>query len=105
MVSISSFHPNLAVKSAYANAKALVKEDVPNATSAGGFQDMVADAAQNAVKTIREGDAIAQAGLEGKVGIQEVVEATMAMESTLKVSVALRDKLVGAYQEILRMPI
>jgi len=105
MASISSIHPNLAVKGAYASAKSLVKEEAGQASATGGFQDMVTNAAEHAVKTIRDGDAIAKAGLEGKVGIQEVVEATMAMESTLKVSVALRDKLVDAYHEILRMPI
>jgi flagellar hook-basal body complex protein FliE len=29
----------------------------------------------------------------------------MAMDSTVRVSVALRDKLVEAYREIIRMPI
>ena len=29
----------------------------------------------------------------------------MAMESTVQVSVALRDKLVEAYQDVMRMPI
>jgi flagellar hook-basal body complex protein FliE len=66
---------------------------------------MVARAATNAADTVRKGDATAVAGLTGQAGLQQVVEATMAMESTVRVSVAVRDKLVEAYQEIMRMPI
>jgi len=55
------------------------------------------------VSTVREGDATAAAGLTGEAGLQQVVEATMAMESTVKMSVAVRDKLVEAYQEVMRM--
>ena len=47
----------------------------------------------------------AQQGLRGEIGRQEVVEATLALESTVKTVVALRDKFVEAYQEVLRMPI
>ena len=69
------------------------------------FSTMVANAAQNAVDTVREGDRMALAGLQGQASLQQVVEATMAMESTVQVSVALRDKLVEAYQDVMRMPI
>jgi flagellar hook-basal body complex protein FliE len=41
----------------------------------------------------------------GRVGTQEMVEAVMAMETSLRTTVAIRDKVVEAYQEILRMPI
>ena len=39
------------------------------------------------------------------MGTQQVVEATLALESTVKTVVAMRDKFVEAYQEVLRMPI
>ena len=66
---------------------------------------MVEDVAQQAVETVRTGDQVASAGLAGQADMQAVVEATMAMDSTVRVSVALRDKMVEAYQEIMRMPI
>ena len=69
------------------------------------FGDLVEEATQTAITTIRQGDQVASAGLAGQADMQAVVEATMAMESTVRVSVALRDKMVEAYQEILRMPI
>ena len=54
---------------------------------------------------MREGEAVAQAGLRGEADTQQVVEAMLAMESTVKVAVSVRDRFVEAYQEILRMPI
>lgn len=74
-------------------------------TSEHSFSDMVSEATQSAVATVRKGDAMGQAGMMGKADPQAVVEATLAMEGTLKTVVSVRDKLVSAYQEVLRMPI
>ncbi len=63
------------------------------------------DAAADAIQTIRSAEAAAQAGLDGKVGTQQVVEATMELETTVRIAVTMRDKLVEAYQQIMRMPI
>jgi flagellar hook-basal body complex protein FliE len=75
------------------------------APKSGDFSQLISNAASNAVETVRTGDRMAIAGLNGQASLQQVVQATMAMESTVQVSVALRDKLVEAYQEIMRMPI
>jgi len=104
MADTTSVLSSFAVRGAYATTKTLDKI-APLKPPGNGFDDMVAKAASDALKTVREGDSMARAGLEGRVGMQEVIEATMAMESTVKVSVALRDKLVEAYHEILKMPI
>ena len=69
------------------------------------FSQMVGDAAAQAVESVRSGDQMAIKGLTGQASLQEVVQATMAMEQTVQVSVALRDKLVEAYQEVMRMPV
>ena len=98
-----------AIRSSYVQAAyAKGSESQPAVTEAPkgpDFSTMVADAAEKAVETVRTGDSMALAGLQGQVGLQQVVEATMAMESTVQVSVALRDKLVEAYQDVMRMPI
>lgn len=107
MSDFAAIRSSAAVQSAYGKTNSLEKAEV-NAVSGAdtqSFSQMVANAATEAVHTVREGDAMAIAGLNGQVGIQQVVEATMAMESTVKVSVAVRDKLVEAYQEIMRMPV
>lgn len=105
MSDLTTIQPNFAVRGAYSNSKALSGPGGADVQQESTFENLVHQAAKNAVDTIRDGDTIARAGLEGKVGVQEVVEATLAMESTLKVSVAVRDKLVEAYHEILKMPI
>lgn len=69
------------------------------------FSAMVGEAASQAVSAVREGDGMAIKGLTGEASLQQVVQATMAMEQTVQVSVALRDKLVEAYQDVMRMPV
>ncbi len=100
---------NGAAKSAYARTKGLDDshgslhglKEVEGKT----FSDMVSDATKDAVEVIRNSDKVTQEGISGKVGVQEVVQATMAAEATLNTVVGIRDKLVQAYQEVLRMPI
>lgn len=69
------------------------------------FEDMVANAVSDGIETVKAGDTTARAGLTGEANLQQVVEATMAMESTVKVAVSIRDSLVKSYQEVLRMPV
>jgi flagellar hook-basal body complex protein FliE len=108
MVEISSMSVAAnGVRGAYRNAQDLSSAALPVAEGSDGpsFAAMVRNAAQDAVTTIREGDKAAQLGLTGEMGTQQVVEATLALESTVKTVVAMRDKFVEAYQEVLRMPI
>lgn len=110
MTDFSAVRSSVAVQSAYNRAQETkgAKSDAVQPGEAAqkvDFSQMVENAAADAVNTVRTGDAVATAGLAGQAGIQQVVEATMAMESTVRVSVALRDKLVEAYQEVMRMPI
>jgi flagellar hook-basal body complex protein FliE len=73
--------------------------------NSSSFETLVKEASQDAVSTIRNADVAMQAGMKEEISIQQVVQATMAAESTLQTVVGLRDKMVSAYQEILRMPI
>ena len=108
MTSFSSVRSNY-IQSAYAKGvdhKGTAPENtVSTPEEAGGFSQLVTDAATQAIDTVRSGDRMVIAGLSGQAGLQQVVEATMAMESTVQISVALRDKLVEAYQEVMRMPV
>lgn len=106
MTDFSAIRSAVNVQSAYDVAKQhKAKAQDPAQADQTSFSDLVAKSASSAVDTVRQGDATALAGLAGQAGLQQVVEATMAMESTVQVSVALRDKFVEAYQEIIRMPI
>ena len=90
-------------RSAYRSSQTLPAQ--PGTEAGKDFTEMLAEASRGALETVRTGEATAAAGLRGEVGTQEVVEAVLAMESTVKVAVSLRDRFVQAYQEILRMPI
>ncbi|GAA6150333.1 MAG: flagellar hook-basal body complex protein FliE [Pseudomonadota bacterium] len=77
----------------------------PEETAGVNFAELVRNAAQNTVTTVREAEQVQQAGLVGEVSAQQVVEATMEMETTLRLAVSVRDRLVEAYQQIMQMPI
>lgn len=62
-------------------------------------------AAQDFMATLRENEETVKAGLAGRADPQAVVEALAATELAVQTAVAVRDKVVEAYQEILRMPV
>jgi flagellar hook-basal body complex protein FliE len=69
------------------------------------FSALVSQATGQAVQSLRQGEAVTQAAVMGRTGTQEMVEAVMSMETSLRTTLAIRDKCVEAYQEIMRMPI
>jgi len=73
--------------------------------AAGGFGDFLSDALKDAVSTIKQGEKTAGAHLAGKADIVDVVNAVNQAEITLDTVVAVRDKVVAAYQTIMNMPI
>ncbi len=76
--------------------------------SAGGAPDFarfLTDELRRAAETFAKGEEVARAGLAGKASVQEVVEAVAAAEMALRKVQAVRDRVIAAYQEIMRMPI
>ncbi|MBZ8131784.1 flagellar hook-basal body complex protein FliE [Afifella sp. IM 167] len=79
----------------------------PSAASAPGsdFGTVLANMSSDAIGTLKAGEATAISGLEGRAAVQDVVSAVMAAEQTLQAALAIRDKVVQAYQELARMQI
>ena len=75
------------------------------ATGAPDFGAVLAEVTAGGVQTMRAGETAAIAGLKGKASVQEVVQAVMSAEQSLQAALAVRDKVVAAYQEISRMAI
>ncbi len=71
----------------------------------GGFADLVRNAAESSVKSLQQGEAASVLGIAGKADLSQVVTAVSNAEITLQAAVAVRDKVVQSYLEILRMPI
>ena len=80
-----------------------------NATggAAGGanFGDALAEALKGADGTLRAGETAAAQGAAGQKDIVQVVNAVTAAELTLQTVVAIRDKVISAYEDIMKMPI
>jgi flagellar hook-basal body complex protein FliE len=74
-------------------------------TATGGFGNFLTDALKDAVATMKQGEQAAGAHLAGKADIVDVVNAVNKAEITLDTVVAVRDKVVAAYQSIMNMPI
>jgi flagellar hook-basal body complex protein FliE len=74
-------------------------------SSANDFSTMVKNFAQTAVEKSEMSEQLSAAAAAGKANIDQVVIAVAEAESTLNTVVAVRDKVLAAYREILRMPI
>lgn len=55
--------------------------------------------------TLEQGDSVARAAMTGRADSHSLVQALAQSELAIETAVAVRDKVVEAYQEILRMPV
>ena len=69
------------------------------------FAGLVKGAIKEAVKIGEKQEAISLASINDRADMNQVVTAIAEAEATLQVVVAVRDKVVDAYKEILRMPV
>ena len=80
------------------------------AAAAGGeaptasFGAMLEQVLTDAVDAGHKSEIQAVQAVAGGANLQEVVEAVNAAEITLQTVVAVRDRIIAAYQEIMRMP-
>jgi flagellar hook-basal body complex protein FliE len=72
---------------------------------ADGFTSELKNVAENWIDTLRNGEQQSAQAVAGQVDIRDVVMAVNNAEVTLQTAVAVRDKVIQAYQEIMRMPI
>jgi len=70
-----------------------------------GFDSVFKQVASDAIGTLKAGEAASISAIQGKESTRRVVEALMSAEQALQSAVAVRDKVVQAYQEVVRMSI
>ena len=63
------------------------------------------DVARDFTATLQKGEQVAQDAMIGKADPHALVEALSQSELAVETAVTVRDKVVEAYQEILRMPV
>ncbi len=69
------------------------------------FGQMVTNAVEGAQSTLKAGEAAATSVAAGEASLIDVVTAVSAAEVTLETAIAVRNRVIEAYQDILRMPI
>lgn len=75
------------------------------AAAGGGFESMVGQATESALQTMRQSEQTTAAGVAGKADVQDVVQALGDAEVTMQTVVAVRDKVLGAYNDIMHMSV
>lgn len=114
-MTISSFAQAVnAYKSAMKSAESMM--GTPSASSAGeasvalpagkpSFGQLVGDALQTSKQGAYKAEAISTQGLLGKADLTDVITAVSNAELTLNTVVTVRDRMINAYQDIIKMPI
>jgi len=71
----------------------------------GGAGEAMKDIARDFAATLQESEATAQAAMTGEADPHALVQALAQTELAVEAAVTVRDKVVEAYREILRMPV
>ena len=71
----------------------------------GGFSSVLTRALENVTNTGKTAETQAMQALSGKGNLTDVVAAVAKAELALQTTTAIRDRVVQAYQDIMRMPI
>lgn len=75
------------------------------AASTGGFGDILKSAMADTMKATKNAEAQMAAQVQGKAQLIDVVTAVSSAEQSLNTVMAIRDQVISAYQEIMRMPL
>ena len=76
-------------------------------TAAGGasFGDMMKTAITNSIGTMKASETMSAKAVTGEANLPDVVASVNAAQLTLDTVVAVRDRMINAYQDMMRMPI
>ncbi len=85
----------------YAASRQAAQPTTNNEQKVNGFASVAQDFAQ----TVQNGERTAMAALSGDADPHALVQALAQTELAVETAVTVRDKVVEAYQEILRMPV
>ena len=104
--------PTAAAANAYA-ALSKLRDDTANIAAGLGnaqesgpsFSSVLKDVVNAVTDTAQKSDVQAQAVAAGKANMIDVVTAVAETETTMQTLVAVRDKVISAYEDVLKMPI
>jgi flagellar hook-basal body complex protein FliE len=104
--------PFNAVAAAYSNASKLISEGAKSSAGAAGqgvqgadFGKILADQVQGVIDSGKASDKLSMGLVNGNANVVDVVTAISQTQLAMESMVAVRDKVISAYEEIMRMPI
>ena len=96
---------SLMASQVYGQAQNALKTKPQDPEAAAGFADALEAALSEMRRSLQTGEKAAVDAMAGQGDVQSLAEALTATEMALETAVTVRDRVVEAYQEILRMPI
>jgi len=98
-------NPLMAAK-AYAAVQGGAMPTAPAAPAAqSGFAELLSNVMGDMTQTSRAAESQMSAMVQGQGSLIDVVTAVSSAEASLETVLAVRDQVISAYQEIMRMPI
>lgn len=94
-----------AAVNAYANAAKIATNGPPQAKGAEGFGKMLQDAASSFTDTLNKSEQVSLQAVTGNADLASVTQAVTDAQVALQTVVAVRDRVISAYQDIIKMPI
>ena len=75
------------------------------AQAGASFAEFVAATVDDAIGAARQSERVSMQAVANQADINEIVTAVTNAEVTLQTVVAIRDRVIQAYQDVIRMPI
>ncbi len=104
-MSIDSLRASQSYQAAARIGESAARADESGEARKAGFSSLVQTAIAETSTALRTGEAAAAQVAAGNASLVDVATAVSAAEVTLETAIAVRNKVVEAYQEIMRMPI
>jgi flagellar hook-basal body complex protein FliE len=76
-----------------------------DAGAGAGFGDMVKQFMGDAISSTQNAEKVMAAQTQGKAELVDAVTAITSAQTSMQTVMAVRDQVISAYQEIMRMPI
>ncbi|WP_373086812.1 flagellar hook-basal body complex protein FliE [Sneathiella sp.] len=80
-------------------------DGVDKAGAGASFAQILAEAGNDAIKSGVASEQVSMEAVTGNAGLADIVTAVSNAEATLETVVAVRDRVIQAYQDIIKMPI
>ena len=77
----------------------------PATATSGDTEGVIGKMAGDFAAVLQNGESVAKAAMVGEADQTSLVQALSASQMAVETAVTVRDKVVDAYQEILRMPV